>query len=245
MNPLHVSPSTPWRTSQCTSCSDILENLLLLKTIAPGGTNFELTWPDDLASCFRFRLILHRYQRSHTLLFFVCSSTPPGWPTNSPRSRVNMAQAHRTLGLYSSGTAHQSSISRCLTLPDLEREPSRWPLQTVDDNAAASRCFTGPQARPKVSHESEQFRQHSVVDRNFHSAYHAPFRPRRDLDDLSFSRDPTSRSFEEDQLAHERRIRSYRDTTSEIISLYASRNTMAQNTTLVRHGDDASIQSIL
>lgn len=151
-----------------------------------------------------------------------------------------MAQAHRTLGLYSSGTAHQSSISRCLKLPDLEREPSRRPLQTVDDNAAASRCFTGPQARQKVSHESEHFRQHSVVDRSFHSTYHAPLRPRRDLDDPSFSRDPTSRSFEEDQLAHERRIRSYRDTTSEIISLYASRNTMAQNPTLVRHGDDAS-----
>lgn len=152
-----------------------------------------------------------------------------------------MAQAHRSLDLQSSGTAHQNPISRSLRPQDLEREPSRWPLQTVDDNAAASRCFTGSHARTKASHEPEHFGHHSsAIDRSFHSTYHAPLRPRRGLNDPPFSRDPTSCSLEEDQLAHERRIRSYRDTTSEIISLYASRNTMTQSSALVRHEDDAS-----
>ncbi|KAM3435503.1 hypothetical protein MY4824_004819 [Beauveria thailandica] len=91
-----------------------------------------------------------------------------------------------------------------------------------------------------MSHGPENLGHHATVDRSFSATYHAPLRPRRGLYDPAFSRDPTTRSFDEGQLVHERRVRSYRDTTSEIISLYASRNATTHSSAMARHEDDSS-----
>lgn len=153
---------------------------------------------------------------------------------------MNNTQGHKTVGLHAGSTSSQNSISRSLKPPGLEQEPPRWPLQTVDDNATCSRYLTASQVRQKASHEPEHFGHYYSADGNFPATYHAPLRSRRGIDDPAFSRDPTTRSFEEEQLVRERRIRSYRDTTSEIISLYASRNAMTPSSTLTRNDDDAS-----
>ncbi|KAJ6789000.1 hypothetical protein PWT90_06693 [Aphanocladium album] len=135
----------------------------------------------------------------------------------------------------------QNAAPKPFNPPGLEQEQARWPLRTVNDNTTASRYLTATsQVRVKASNDPRHFGHHSTNDRNFPATYHPPSRPRRGLDDHAFPRDPTARSLEEDLLARERRIRSYRDTTSEIISLYASRNSTTHNSDLARNDDDDS-----
>ncbi|EGX96910.1 hypothetical protein CCM_01568 [Cordyceps militaris CM01] len=154
---------------------------------------------------------------------------------------MDVPHIQRAAGLRAGNTASQAAKSRPLKPPDLTQESARWPLQAVDDNTAAARHLTSSQSRHKTPRELEVFGHPSTtLERSVPATYHAPLRPRRGLDDPPFSRDPSARSFEEDQLAHERRARSYRDTTSEIISLYASRNVTSHNSTLCRNDDDAS-----
>lgn len=164
---------------------------------------------------------------------------PSHQPIDILRNRMDKPHIQRTTGL-SSNTAHSTSAAMPLKVHSSEQEAPRWPLRTVDDNAAASRCQSASQTRPKASYETEHFGNHTVDHRSLPVTYHPSACPRRGLDDLAFSRDSTARSFEEDHLARERRIRSYRDTTSEIISLYASRNGTTQNSELTRNEDGDS-----
>lgn len=121
-----------------------------------------------------------------------------------------------------------------------EPEPGRWPLQNADDNAATVRQLTAFQARQKTSKQPTGCNQNDGRHRNLAATYHPSPQRRRGLDDSAFHADPSSPLYHDEQLTYERRTRSYRDTTSEIISLYASRNALAHSAAAARSDDDGS-----
>lgn len=127
--------------------------------------------------------------------------------------------------------AHDTSFITAVR-PGLERESIRWPLEAVGGNSVSAQQILA-QVRANAQEDSKFTNKHLAA------TYHHPqTRPRRRLDESGLSVDQFGRSVEDDSLTYERMTRSYRDTTSEIISLYTSRNVLSRNASTPRGDDD-------
>ncbi|UNI14585.1 hypothetical protein JDV02_001200 [Purpureocillium takamizusanense] len=139
-----------------------------------------------------------------------------------------MDVAQTRLRSASSSSLHHAYKSHARPLPGGAgtRPPSlRRPLRSVNENSALLRSPGPLESMLKKTTETGDIGIFSIMPGASPATYHQPARPRRCLIDAEALPSGSFKDYEGEFLPDEqKRLRSYRDTTSEIISLYCSDN---------------------
>lgn len=119
--------------------------------------------------------------------------------------------------------------ARASSGPNTRQHSHRWPLRVVDDNSPTHPSTCGSSDTKSAKDLAAPDCLYTTSPSAYYSgAQHQPPRPRRYLVDAGCAGRLKSSAYEEGNQAFERKnLRSYRDTTSEIISLYAASNPQA------------------
>ncbi|POR36155.1 Uncharacterized protein TPAR_03639 [Tolypocladium paradoxum] len=139
---------------------------------------------------------------------------------------MDIAQARQRSASNSSLHNAYKTQSRLVSSTSSARPPSqRRPLRSVHENSALLRCPGPLESMLKTTTETGDIGIFSIKAGASPATYHQPPRQRPYLGDASLLPPARPRLYEDNHSPDEhRRLRSYRDTTSEIISLYGSDN---------------------
>lgn len=139
---------------------------------------------------------------------------------------MDIAQARQRSASNSSLHNAYKAQSRLVSSTASARPSSqRRPLRSVHENSSILRCPGPLESMLKTTTETGDIGVFSIKAGASPATYHQPPRHRPYLGDASLLPPPRPRLYEDNHSPDEhRRLRSYRDTTSEIISLYGSDN---------------------
>lgn len=123
--------------------------------------------------------------------------------------------------LHNSYRAHDRPFNYSNPRPPRQRRP----LRSVNENATLLRCPGPLESMLKTTTETGDLGFFSIKAQVAPATYHQPPRPRPNLGDAGLLSRSRSRGYDDNYLQENYpRFRPYRDTTSEIISLYGSEN---------------------